>query len=257
VLSFVRSRLSWTHGVAVLALMLALSGGAYAAGRFVITSTKQISPKVLKALKGKPGPRGASGAAGASGTTGPGGPQGPAGPAGAPGKPGEKGAQGVPGERGEEGPPGSPWSVGGTLPSGKSEKGAWAFGPIAAEALPSSEIQVATASFTIPLKAALSASEVHYIDPAGKEVVFEEEELKEKTSTACTGSVSDPVAEAGNLCVYAAEETGAVSFDGFISNPAAAGTAPEEGAGTTGAVLFVQRTGSEVRLRGTWAVTAP
>jgi hypothetical protein len=35
-----------------LALVFAMSGGAYAARRFVITSTKQIKPSVLKSLSG-------------------------------------------------------------------------------------------------------------------------------------------------------------------------------------------------------------
>jgi hypothetical protein len=37
--------------VAALALVFAMSGGAYAASRYVITSTKQISLEVLESLK--------------------------------------------------------------------------------------------------------------------------------------------------------------------------------------------------------------
>ncbi len=44
--------------LAVIALVFAMTGGAYAAKRYLITSTAQISPKVLKTLKGKPGPAG-------------------------------------------------------------------------------------------------------------------------------------------------------------------------------------------------------
>lgn len=71
--------------VALLALFLALGGGAYAAKRYLINSTKQINPKVLKALKGKPGaagPQGPVGPQGPAGSQGPGGPQGPQGPKG-------------------------------------------------------------------------------------------------------------------------------------------------------------------------------
>jgi hypothetical protein len=50
-----------------LALVLAMSGGAWAASHYVVTSTKQVSPKVLKALKGNSGPAGPAGAAGAAG----------------------------------------------------------------------------------------------------------------------------------------------------------------------------------------------
>ena len=48
-----RVRVTPSGVVAVFALVLAMSGGAYAAGRYAITSTKQISPKVLKALAGR------------------------------------------------------------------------------------------------------------------------------------------------------------------------------------------------------------
>jgi len=62
-----------------------MSGGALAASHYLINSTRQINPKVLKKLKGRTGPRGAIGAEGpqgplgASGSRGPLGPQGPEG----------------------------------------------------------------------------------------------------------------------------------------------------------------------------------
>lgn len=48
-LAFVRmrGRLTYANVVASLALVFAMSGGVYAASKYVITSTKQISPKVL------------------------------------------------------------------------------------------------------------------------------------------------------------------------------------------------------------------
>ena len=51
--------------MALLALFIAMGGTAIAAHHYLISSTKQISPKVLKALKGNAGPSGASGAPGA------------------------------------------------------------------------------------------------------------------------------------------------------------------------------------------------
>jgi hypothetical protein len=54
-------------------LVLSLGGTGYAAKRYIITSTKQISPKVVKKLKGKAGrqgPRGAQGAQGLQGVQG-------------------------------------------------------------------------------------------------------------------------------------------------------------------------------------------
>ena len=56
--------------VAWLALFVAMGGTSLAASHYVINSTKQINPKVIKKLKGNRGPRGAAG---------PHGPQGPVG----------------------------------------------------------------------------------------------------------------------------------------------------------------------------------
>jgi hypothetical protein len=66
-----RRRLNYANVTATLALFFAMSGGALAAKHYLINSTKQINPKVLKALKGNEGPRGFSGPAGATGKEGP------------------------------------------------------------------------------------------------------------------------------------------------------------------------------------------
>jgi hypothetical protein len=69
-----RRRISYSNVVATLALVFALgAGSAYAAHKlhYLITSTKQIKPSVLKTLHGAAGPAGAPGAAGAPGPTGP------------------------------------------------------------------------------------------------------------------------------------------------------------------------------------------
>jgi hypothetical protein len=78
----VRRRLNYANVTATLALFFALSGGALAAKHYLVNSTKQISPKVLKALQGK------AGAAGAQGKEGPIGKEGPAGKEGSKGKEG-------------------------------------------------------------------------------------------------------------------------------------------------------------------------
>lgn len=65
-----RRHLNYANVVATLALVFAMSGGALAAKHYLINSTKQINPKVLKKLKGN------TGKTGKTGTTGP---QGPAG----------------------------------------------------------------------------------------------------------------------------------------------------------------------------------
>lgn len=65
-----RKRLTYANVAATLALVFAMSGGALAAKHYLITSTKQISPKVLKKLKGKTGKTGVTGKEGAQGKEG-------------------------------------------------------------------------------------------------------------------------------------------------------------------------------------------
>jgi len=65
--------------------VLLVAGGAFAAGRFIITNVNQIKPSVRAQLKGTRGPRGVRG------------PQGPQGSQGAPGATGTRGPAGIPG----------------------------------------------------------------------------------------------------------------------------------------------------------------
>ncbi|HEY1776660.1 MAG TPA: hypothetical protein VGG41_10925 [Solirubrobacteraceae bacterium] len=81
--------------VAVLALVLALGGGAaYASSHFIITNTSQIKPSVLKKLRGHQGVHGVNGSNGSNGTNGTNGATGATGLAGAPGSQGVVGPQG-------------------------------------------------------------------------------------------------------------------------------------------------------------------
>jgi hypothetical protein len=98
--------MTYANVVATLALVFAMAGGAAAATHYLITSTKQISPKVLKELK-KPGERGATGPAGAAGPAGPTGAAGANGTNGAPGTEGKTGAQG---EKGDTSLPAATWN---------------------------------------------------------------------------------------------------------------------------------------------------
>jgi hypothetical protein len=84
--------MSYANVAATLALLFSMSGGALAAKHYLINSTKQINPKVLKALRGSKGAAGPAGAKGASGPS---------------GATGAKGETGIPGARGERGAPGA------------------------------------------------------------------------------------------------------------------------------------------------------
>jgi hypothetical protein len=94
----VRARVSYANVVATLAILFSMTGAAVAAKHYLINSTSQISPKVLKAIQGRHG--GTAGAAGAQG------PAGPAGASGPQGVPGNEGPRGTTGPAGNEGPAG-------------------------------------------------------------------------------------------------------------------------------------------------------
>jgi hypothetical protein len=85
--------------VVVVALLFG-AGAATATSQWIITSTKQIKPTVLRKLHGARGPRGFRGLVGATGAT------------------GAKGASGARGATGATGPKGSPGATGATGPRG-------------------------------------------------------------------------------------------------------------------------------------------
>jgi hypothetical protein len=226
-LSRIRKRLTYTNVALTLALVFAMSGGAYAASKYVITSTKQIKPSVLKQLQGKAGAQGPVGA------------QGPAGPAGATGLAGAAGVKGETGTTGPEGPPGKNGENGknGTtgftkvLPKGETETGTWSV------VLKEGQTLIPL-SFSIPLAQQLEGTNVH-IAP----------------NKECPGTAEEPKAEAGNLCVYiGADENIELSR---IAPPYELGIS---GTGRSGAVVFVgssAKPGESGLAVGTWAVTAP
>lgn len=265
--------------VGLLALVLALAGTAYAAKKYVITSTKQIKPSVLKKLEGQDGAPGGPGAVGPVGPGGPVGPVGPKGPEGPEGPDGPQGDQGLPGVNGKTvlsgtatptagtgtlgdfyietdlskiygpkagtganggwgtgtdliGPEGSPWTAGGTLPSTKTETGAWSM------LLDGSGNGLTAISFTIPLAAELANANVHLAPNAN-----------------CPGTVEDPKAAAGHLCVYSADLSGGGALSPTIVKTAA--PFPLGGASKGGAILFIGGGTPGNVGGGSWAVTAP
>jgi hypothetical protein len=290
-----RNRFGIPGVISVIALVFAMLGGAYAAsnssggGKATASAKTKRGPKGPKGATGPAGPAGAQGPAGANGKDGANGSNGSAGLQGSQGLPGksvavanysgpecegsEEGAtvevagepatkkyvcDGVPGAGGAQGPQGSPWTAGGTLPPSSAagcpctETGVWLL-------VKAGIAMRANISFTIPLAASLDDAHVHYINIAGKEVRLNEEEVPvESTSTACLGTVADPKATSGNLCVYAktnsAEHT-LWAYSEAIFDPAQGAFQSFEGgsAGKSGAIITVPGEGNSGF--GTWAVT--
>lgn len=255
-ISVIRKRVTYANVALTLALVFLMSGGALAAGHYLITSTKQINPKVLKALKGASGANGRNGDTGAQGPQGPQGAKGEAGAIGAPGGEGKAGSNGasvittaVPvGSAKCEEKGGAEFKVGaGTatfacngetgfteaLPTGKTETGVWATTPSA------EGFAWVSISFNIPLAVALNAEHVHYVAASGN-------------GSTCPGTAVEPKAEPGNLCVYESDE---LNLTHEPQNVIDLGARP--GASRVGAVVVFEAGASGPRLGlGSWAVTA-
>ena len=225
-----RKRLSYANVTATLALVFAMSGGAMAANHYLITSTKQINPKVLKKLTGKAGKTGANGATGPAGSTGPAGPQ---------GKEGSPGKEGLTGKEGKEGEQGEPGPLLTTLPSGKTLKGAYA---IEYTATAINQDGTDSISFAFPLSADPSAEAANFIPEGGS------------PTAACPGTSANPEAAAGQICIY--ESYG--SNVHFRCIATSAGEYSCDKASQYGATVFIESSGAgRTTSVGTWAVTAP
>jgi hypothetical protein len=267
--SLLRNRFGIPGVISVIALVFAMFGGAYAAN-------SSGGGKATASAKAKKGPRGPKGA---TGPAGPAGPQGPAGSNGAKGDTGAKGDKGDPGNAGSPGAPGAagksvtveeipleeieceelggawvkeegggeeievcngkegePWTDGGTLPKDATETGGWAFN--AAEG--AGEV-LTPISFTIPLKAALDESHVHFASEAG-------------FSTVCTGAIEEPTAPSGHLCVYNNTAFGGLANATFNLITGLNFSGAKE-ASNAGALLYFTVTGEPAFGYGSWAVT--
>jgi hypothetical protein len=223
--------------VAILALVLATTGAAFAAGKLTSGQKKEVE-KIAKKYAGKPGAPGAPGTPGTNGTNG---------KDGAPGAPGEDGTNvtntAVPtssstcnhlgGAEFKVGSGAATTACNGqtgfteTLPPEKTEIGTWAaYGET-----------VAPISFNIPLPGPLDENHVLKSGDTG-------------FAGHCPGTAEVPEAAEGYLCVY----TGA-SLGGSISGIAKSGSSsfPTAGASSAGAVLYTPPGSGAIF--GTWAVT--
>jgi hypothetical protein len=265
--------------VAVLALVLATTGAAFAASALNAKQKKEVE-KIAKKYAGKPGaqgPAGANGPAGSAGTAG------TKGADGTPGTNGTNGTNGTPGtsvtntalSEGNAHCPkgGAELKVGTgtptfacngqtgfteTLPAGKTETGTWVISQqeVVGSALPTYAI-----SFPIPLAEGASEAEngAVFLDagetgeaPAQRTREVEVEPgVTKKVGELCAGSVEEPSAAPGKLCIYTIELNG--------PEPTVASLGGEANAySPTGAFMnwFVSGPGGDVFANGSWAVTA-
>jgi hypothetical protein len=248
---------------AILALVLAMVGGAWAASGLNSKQKKEVT-KIAKKFAGKPGANGTNGTNGSNGTEGK---EGPQGKQGEPGKNGESvkvtpltsgqcanheggakfkvGAEEAEACNGEKGAQGEPWTPNGTLPSEATETGSFV---VVTTTEPPQVF--APISFPIPLA---KAPKGHFVTQA--EIVGEEVPV-ECTVNGVEGSAENPLAAPGNLCLY--ENFGAppagFEFKNFFS--------PNNGStelldpGKTGVIAKFEGTGPGEFMEGAWAVTA-
>jgi len=256
--------------VAIVALVAALVGGAYAstdtggnatasgkhhgnrgnagaalAKRYSKVFSKRFSQRFSKrfAVAGPQGPKGDNGSNGARGDKGDRGPKGDTGATGLQGAKGDTGTQGPPGENGETG-------FTETLPSGKTETGSWLL-PAGAGGFGNN----AVISFPIPLPSVIGFANVVYVPKGGTPP----SECENAEHLGAAGP-ENPEATSGYLCIYAA--VGSIENDDLKAHKSGSNEIIGEGPGasTSGAVLVA---GGEVTgeglfpfAGGTWAVTA-
>lgn len=286
-----RKHLTPSTFIALIALVFAVTGGAFAAGSHgngaqataSTASTHALAAKAKSKAKAPArGPAGPKGATGATGATGPAGPAGATGPAGGTGPAGPQGPQGNTGANGNNGEPG----VAGTSVTSKTvatssatceDRGGSEFtaGNTKTTACNGKEGSPWTAGGTLPAEktetgtfavrgTASASSEVRSTAisfPIPLAVAPEEVEhiaVGGSPTTGCAGSAEEPKAAPGFLCIYEGEASlahkGGLNYYNTI-NPAGGVV------GTTGGlILFSTATpttpGEEVTAEGTWAVTA-
>ncbi len=228
--------------VAILALVLAMVGGAYAASGALSGKQKKEVEKIAKKDAGKPGANGAAGTAGTNGTNGTNGKDGAAGTAGTNGTNGKTVRHGTTNPTnaiGTEGDfyintttdeifgpkpttagawgsgtelKGEPGVIhpGETLPSEASETGTWSLGRIKGSSVPPGypfQGIAVPVSFPVPLPSELDAAHVHVIAPNGKEVDEGTFEATVEPTDCGSGiepgvGVEHPEANPGHLCIY-------------------------------------------------------
>jgi hypothetical protein len=221
--------LSYANVMSTLAVLLALGGTAVAAatitGRDVVDSSLTGADVRNRSLTGADvrdrSLRAVDFARGQlpGGAAGPAGPRGPQGPAGAPGPAGPQGATGLRGPAG---------TLTGELPSGVTLRGVWGL------AVPSTAGIPVQTPISFGLRVSL-LTDIHYVTAPTAE---------------CAGTVTEPEAAPGHLCVYERSSTNVTNE--LVDFPA------DTGSERVGAIVQATTTATaQVVFKGTWAVTAP
>ena len=270
--SVIRKRFSYVNVAMTLALVFAMTGGAYASSKYLITSTKQIKPSVLKSLKG------ANGKPGLNGVQGPAGPAGAQGTAGANGKDGTNGSTGANGKsvvagveakganckeggsnfevegsgiksyacNGEKGKNGT--FEGQALPSGKTLTGAYAAASFAEAEIPNAGFGVVQTgvSFALPVSPEIQPGNVEEVGPEEGAGEAHENLPEVGGKKVCMGNNKEPGAAEGYLCVFVSEADNLVSATPEVFVRGTFGFAVSDYSAAKGAMTMA----------GSWAVTA-
>jgi hypothetical protein len=260
--------------VAIVALVVALAGGAYAAQQGLNGKQKNEVKKIAKKFAGQDG---------APGATGPQGPKGDAGATGPAGKDGADGEDGAPGADGEDGAPGADGEPGMcsaeepecTLAAGGVLTGVWSITgnahvspaaisfPVRVSPAPTALLQTEFAGEKIGIE--LKDGETAIYGPwpcaVGTGCIFDEaeeeafpERLEEANAAwvaACGGSATTPEAESGFLCIYRKDTAGGA----VLPSPGLPLASKSEAAHTFGVTVPFEFSASGGYIRGSWAVT--
>ena len=218
----VRARLTYANVMATVSVFVALGGSSYAAIALPKASvgSKQLKRDSVSSAKVKRGSLRLSDFKSAERAR----------LRGAPGPQGPAGLDGAPGARGPEGPAGPLLE---TLPSGRTLRGAWEY---AGHKVGVNGYKPSTmVSFPFPLAEA----------PAGDPIV---QQLGSQPTADCPGSVLNPQAAPGRICVYVQRD------DGNLGVRTSSGLQTRFGVELSPMSMAAD---ADTQADGTWAVTAP
>ena len=279
----VRKQITPATVMAFVALVFAITGGAFAATgggsggsspshATLTASAAKAKAKTKAGPRGPAGPKGATGATGATGPAGATGPGGPAGPAGGTGLTGNTGSNGtsVTSKEQSTGTLG-PCKAGGsefTSASGATYACNGAKGATGPEGpsgsfggpLPPEKTETGTWSVAPGIATGFSAF-VAVSFPAPLEAVIQNEhehvffvteaEANSKANANCPGNAEDPQAAVGDFCFYVGSGEN-LKYEGTSSPAFRAATV-----GTSGGFVSLGATAQPAYGSGAWAVTAP